>query len=119
VLHGARTFVLQDADGQIRESHSIAAGLDYPAVGPEHAHLKQIGRVSYTGCRDAEAVDAFTALARAEGILPALESAHALAEALRLARTAPEPLEILVNLSGRGDKDLDTVTRAMPAEPRS
>jgi tryptophan synthase beta chain len=112
VLHGARTLLLQDGEGQVRESHSIAAGLDYPAVGPEHAHLKETGRVTYTGCLDTEALAAFSDLSRAEGILPALESAHALAEALRLARSATRPLEILVNLSGRGDKDLDTVLAA-------
>jgi tryptophan synthase beta chain len=112
VLHGARTLLLQDDDGQVIPSHSIAAGLDYPGVGPELAHLKRIGRIACTACRDTEALEAFEALARAEGILPALESAHALAEALRLARAADRPLEILVNLSGRGDKDLGTVMAA-------
>ena len=109
MLHGAYTMILQTEEGQIRESHSISAGLDYPGVGPEHAHLRDTGRVDYTGCRDAEALDAFHQLARAEGILPALESAHALSTALRLARESDRPLDILVNLSGRGDKDLETV----------
>jgi tryptophan synthase beta chain len=111
VLHGARTFVIQDADGQVGESHSIAAGLDYPGVGPEHAHLKATGRVEYLACTDAEALQAFRALARAEGILPALESAHALSAAQRLAEQSDRPLRILVNLSGRGDKDLETVAK--------
>ena len=111
VLHGAYTMILQTEDGQIRESHSISAGLDYPGVGPEHAYLRETGRVEYTGCGDAEALDAFHLLARTEGILPALESAHALSTALRLARESDRPLEILVNLSGRGDKDLETVVR--------
>ncbi len=111
VLHGAKTLLLQDDEGQVGESHSIAAGLDYPGVGPEHAHLRETGRVDYIGCSDAEALEAFRTLARAEGILPALESAHALSAALRLATESQEPIEILVNLSGRGDKDLETVTR--------
>jgi tryptophan synthase beta chain len=114
VLHGARTFLLQDPGGQIVETHSIAPGLDYPGVGPEHAQLQASGRASYVARTDDEALAAFHALARAEGIIPALESAHALAEALRLARDAPQPLRILVNLSGRGDKDLETVA----ARPR-
>ena len=115
VLHGARTMILQDDDGQIRESHSISAGLDYPGVGPEHAHFRETGRVRYTGCTDAGAVEAFTALARSEGILPALESAHAIDAALRLVRESERPLDVLVNLSGRGDKDLDTVLRHLAA----
>ncbi|HTL06014.1 MAG TPA: tryptophan synthase subunit beta [Gemmatimonadales bacterium] len=109
VLHGAYSFTLQDAEGQIGESHSISAGLDYPGVGPEHAWLQETGRARYTTCTDADALEAFSALARAEGILPALESAHALAAALRVAREAAAPPRILVNLSGRGDKDLETV----------
>ena len=109
VLHGSYTMLLQDDDGQILPSHSISAGLDYPGVGPEHAHLRETGRVAYAACSDVEALAAFRALARAEGILPALESAHALHAALELARTSATPLDILVNLSGRGDKDLDTV----------
>ena len=109
VLHGAMSYVLQDEEGQIGESHSIAAGLDYPGVGPEHAWLKETGRATYTVCTDAEALDAFQALARAEGIIPALESAHAIAVASRLAAAEPGLRRILVNLSGRGDKDLGTV----------
>jgi len=111
VLHGSYTMILQDGDGQVTESHSISAGLDYPGVGPEHAHLQDIGRAEYLGCTDLEALEAFSALARAEGILPALESAHAIAGALRLARESDRPLDILVNVSGRGDKDLETVLR--------
>ncbi|MGE0442476.1 MAG: tryptophan synthase subunit beta [Gemmatimonadales bacterium] len=110
ILHGALTMVLQDAEGQVRESHSLSAGLDYPAVGPEHAHLHETGRVRYLGCDDADAVAAFGDLAREEGILPALESAHALAAARRLA-AAGRHRHLVVNLSGRGDKDLATVTR--------
>ncbi|MGE0556453.1 MAG: tryptophan synthase subunit beta [Gemmatimonadales bacterium] len=108
VLHGAYTYVLQDADGQVSESHSISAGLDYPAVGPEHAHLAAIGRVRYCCCDDRSAVRAALELARTEGILPALESAHALAAALESA-AADSDRDILVNLSGRGDKDLATL----------
>jgi tryptophan synthase beta chain len=111
VLHGAYSPTLQDDEGQIGESHSISAGLDYPGVGPEHAWLQESGRASYTTCTDAEALEAFSALARAEGIIPALESAHALAVALREAKSASAPRTMLVNLSGRGDKDLETVIR--------
>jgi tryptophan synthase beta chain len=106
ILHGSHTFVLQDDHGQICESHSIAAGLDYPGVGPEHAHLQDIGRVEYVGATDEEATDAFADLSRTEGIIPAIESSHALAHALKLARQDDGPRLILVNLSGRGDKDL-------------
>ena len=105
VLHGARTLVLQDDAGQIASTHSISAGLDYPAVGPEHAHLSAIGRASYVAVNDAEALKAFEELARLEGIVPALESAHAVAYARRLAATRPADSIVLVNLSGRGDKD--------------
>ncbi|HEV8357946.1 MAG TPA: tryptophan synthase subunit beta [Gemmatimonadales bacterium] len=115
VLHGSYSFILQDEEGQITESHSISAGLDYPGVGPEHAWLKETGRAEYTSCTDADALEAFGALAKAEGILPALESAHALAVALRIARAAGGPLTLLVNLSGRGDKDLETVLRHQAA----
>jgi tryptophan synthase beta chain len=108
-LHGAWSMVLQTDEGQIVESHSISAGLDYPGVGPEHAWLQETGRARYVGCTDDAALDAFHLLAREEGILPALESAHAISAALDLARTALSPLDILVNLSGRGDKDLATV----------
>ncbi|MEZ5332352.1 MAG: tryptophan synthase subunit beta [Thermoanaerobaculia bacterium] len=109
VLHGTRTYVLQDADGQIAPTHSVSAGLDYPAVGPEHSFLRETDRVEYVAVRDADAVDAFHRLARTEGILPALESSHALAEAFRRARRLPEDAVVLVNLSGRGDKDLESV----------
>ncbi len=113
VLHGTYTYVLQTADGQIAATHSISAGLDYAAVGPEHAHLRALGRAEYTWATDAQALEAFQILARMEGILPALESAHAVAEAIRLAPSLPPEQIILVNLSGRGDKDLDTVTNAI------
>ena len=107
VLHGARTYVLQDEDGQTAESHSISAGLDYPGVGPEHAHLARTGRASYLPVTDAEAMEAFRLLACAEGIIPAIESAHAVAGTMRLAKEMPGST-ILVNLSGRGDKDMGT-----------
>ncbi|MEU1882286.1 tryptophan synthase subunit beta [Streptosporangium sp. NPDC020072] len=111
VLHGSRTYVLQDEEGQTIESHSISAGLDYPGVGPEHAWLKDTGRAAYHGITDAEAMDAFALLARTEGIIPAIESSHALAGALKLGRElGPEAL-ILVNLSGRGDKDMGTAMK--------
>jgi tryptophan synthase beta chain len=116
VLHGTYTFVLQTEDGQIAETHSISAGLDYAAVGPEHAYLRAVGRAEYTWATDAQALDAFQMLARTEGILPALESAHAVAEAIRLAPALSPETIILVNLSGRGDKDLDTVTKALLME---
>jgi tryptophan synthase beta chain len=105
VLHGARTYVLQDEAGQIAMTHSISAGLDYPAVGPEHAYLKTTGRVTYAGVTDAEALAAFEALARNEGIIPALESAHAIAYAMQLAARSSKDTLVLVNVSGRGDKD--------------
>ncbi len=109
VLHGAFSMMLQDSEGQVTETHSVSAGLDYPGVGPEHAQLRETGRAEYVGCTDDEALAAFSALARAEGILPALESAHAVAAALTMARESAHPIDILVNLSGRGDKDLETV----------
>jgi tryptophan synthase beta chain len=109
VLHGNRTYVLCDDNGQITETHSISAGLDYPGVGPEHAFLKDAGRATYTGVTDDEALAAFHELARTEGILAALESSHAVALALRLAREMPKDKMILVNLSGRGDKDVHTI----------
>jgi tryptophan synthase beta chain len=111
VLHGTRTYLLQDDDGQILPTHSISAGLDYPAVGPEHTFLRAAGRVSYTSVTDAEALAAFHLLCRLEGILPALESAHAVAEALRLAPQMGAEAILLVNLSGRGDNDLENVGR--------
>ena len=106
ILHGAETYVLQDSDGQIADTWSVSAGLDYPAVGPEHAHLKDSGRAEYVGATDAEALAAFKALAQGEGIICAFESAHALAHALKLADREPDSA-ILVGLSGRGDKDVD------------
>ena len=109
ILHGARSYLLQDEDGQVTETHSVSAGLDYPGVGPEHAWLRDTGRAEYVGATDTEALDAFRRLAREEGILPALESAHALAEAIRRAEAATEERVLVVNLSGRGDKDLSTV----------
>ncbi len=109
VLHGNRTFILQDQNGQIMETHSISAGLDYPGVGPEHAWLQEIGRAEYVGITDKEALAAFHYLCRTEGIIPALESSHAVAYAMELAKTMRSDQSILVNLSGRGDKDIGTV----------
>ncbi len=115
VLQGTRTFVLQDEAGNIELTHSISAGLDYAAVGPEHAWLRDLGRTEYDSVSDAEALDAFQALARCEGILPALESAHAVAHAIKVGRTVPPGSVILINLSGRGDKDVQSVTDALKA----
>lgn len=109
ILHGTRSYVMQDTDGQIMETHSVSAGLDYPSVGPEHAHLRQLERAYYTLATDDEALEAFQMLSKLEGIIPALESAHAVAEAIKRAPTMPRDSVLLVNLSGRGDKDLDTV----------
>jgi tryptophan synthase beta chain len=111
VLHGNRTYLLQDANGQILEGHSISAGLDYPGVGPEHSWLKDSGRVSYVPATDNEALDAFQLLTKIEGIIPALESAHALAYVAKLAPTMAKDKIIVVNLSGRGDKDVFTVAK--------
>ena len=114
VLHGTLSYVLQDEHGQIAATHSVSAGLDYPSIGPEHAMLKDMGRITYRSARDQEAMEAFHLLSRSEGIIPALESAHAIAECMRLSRTgeftefAPDPV-IIINLSGRGDKDVETV----------
>ena len=108
VLHGARSYLLQDEDGQTIESHSISAGLDYPGVGPEHAYLAEIGRATYQPATDAEAMTAFDILCKTEGIIPAIESAHALAGALKIAKDLGPDSTILVNLSGRGDKDVHT-----------
>ncbi|MEN3304551.1 MAG: tryptophan synthase beta chain [Micromonosporaceae bacterium] len=107
-LHGAMSYVLQDSDGQITEAHSISAGLDYPGVGPEHSHLKDTGRAEYRPITDAEAMEAFALLSRTEGIIPAIESAHALAGAIKIGKELGDQGVILVNLSGRGDKDMDT-----------
>src|SRR5262245_32024448 len=118
VLHGTLTMLLQDEDGQTLPTHSVSAGLDYPAVGPEHADLHDAGRVIYTKVSDDEALDAFALLSETEGIVPALESAHALAFAVGLARRLPRSAWILVNLSGRGDKDLDEYFRLRPDSAR-
>jgi tryptophan synthase beta chain len=109
VLHGCRTYLMDNPDGQIIETHSVSAGLDYPGVGPEHSWLKDTGRAQYVGITDTEAMDAFHKLTRLEGILPALESAHAVAYGLKLAATMRPDQTVLVNLSGRGDKDVATV----------
>jgi tryptophan synthase beta chain len=113
VLHGNKTFLLQDAEGQIQHAHSISAGLDYPGVGPEHAWLHELGRAEYVSITDAEALEGFQALTRLEGIIPALESAHAIAQVMKLAPTLPKEQIIVVCLSGRGDKDIHTVADAM------
>ncbi|MBN2463732.1 MAG: tryptophan synthase subunit beta [Dehalococcoidia bacterium] len=113
VLHGAKSYVLQDRDGQIRETHSISAGLDYPGVGPEHSYLKDSGRVSYVAIDDKEALNAFQFLCSTEGILPALEPAHAISYAAKLASSLSKEQIIVVNLSGRGDKDMDIVVEAL------
>lgn len=111
VLHGNRTYLMEDENGQIIETHSVSAGLDYPGVGPEHAWLKDLGRVNYVAVTDDEAMAGFRRLTRAEGIMPALESSHAVAYAEKLAKTLPEDAIIIVNLSGRGDKDILTVAK--------
>ncbi len=116
VLHGNRTYLLQDANGQITETHSVSAGLDYPGVGPEHAYLKDIGRAEYVSITDDEALEAFHRLCRTEGIIPALESSHAVAYAMKLAATMRPDQHLLVNLSGRGDKDIGTVADLSGAE---
>jgi tryptophan synthase beta chain len=113
VLHGNRTYLLQDANGQITETHSISAGLDYPGVGPEHAWLKDSKRAEYVAIDDADALKAFHELCRYEGIIPALESAHAVAHAMKMAPAMPKDAILLVNLSGRGDKDMHTVAERM------
>jgi len=112
ILHGSETLILQDADGQVSDSWSVSAGLDYPAVGPEHAHLMDIGRATYVGCTDDDALAAFKALSRHEGIIPALESAHAVAEAMRIADAQPDAV-LVVGLSGRGDKDMGQVQKLL------
>ncbi len=113
VLQGTKSYVMQNADGQIASTHSISAGLDYASVGPEHSYLRDIGRAEYTFATDDEALSAFNRLCRTEGIIPALESAHAVAEVIRRAPTMPRDSILLVNVSGRGDKDLDTVLKAL------
>jgi tryptophan synthase beta chain len=117
VLHGMMSYLLQDEFGQIINTHSISAGLDYPAVGPEHAYLKDLGRAKYVSCTDRDAVSAFMALCKYEGIIPALESSHALAYAMKLARKLNRAKSIVVTLSGRGDKDIDIILEYMKANP--
>jgi len=111
VLHGNRTYLLMNEDGQINEAHSISAGLDYPGIGPEHAWLNDVGRVTFLSATDDEALNAFQLLSKLEGIIPALEPAHAIAKVLELAPQKPKDHLMVVNLSGRGDKDLDSVAR--------
>jgi len=113
VLHGTKSYVLQDKDGQIRETHSISAGLDYPGVGPEHSYLKDSGRASYTAVTDQEALEGFKLLSKTEGIVPALEPAHAIFHAAKMAGSLEKEKTIVVNLSGRGDKDMDIVAQAL------
>ena len=119
VLHGSYSYVLYDGDGQIQPAHSISAGLDYPGVGPEHSHLAETGRASYVSATDDEAVEAFRRTCRLEGIIPALESSHALAHVYRSAGSLPRDTIVLVNLSGRGDKDMDTILSLQQKEERS
>lgn len=109
VLHGNRTYLMEDENGQIMGTHSISAGLDYPGVGPEHSWLKDVGRANYVAATDDEAIDAFHKLTQLEGIMPALESSHAVAYAMKLAATMRSDQVIVVNLSGRGDKDIHTI----------
>ena len=116
ILHGNKTYLLQDEDGQITEGHSISAGLDYPGIGPEHAWLKEVGRVDYTSVTDAEALAAFQLLCRTEGIIPALEPAHAIAAVAKIAPTLPKDYDILLNLCGRGDKDIFAVAEHLGVE---
>jgi tryptophan synthase beta chain len=118
VLHGTRSYVLQDADGQIQVTHSISAGLDYPGVGPEHAYLFGTGRVEYVAVTDEEALRGFRLCCETEGIIPALESAHAVAYAERLAPTLPPEAVCVINMSGRGDKDVQIVAEALGEEGR-
>ncbi|MCH8859410.1 MAG: tryptophan synthase subunit beta, partial [Proteobacteria bacterium] len=113
VLHGARSYLLQNFDGQVQEAHSISAGLDYPGVGPEHSWLKDTGRVSYVSVTDKEALAAFQMLSSVEGIIPALESAHAIAHAANIAELMERDKIVVVGLSGRGDKDVQTVADAL------
>jgi tryptophan synthase beta chain len=116
VLHGNRTYLLQDQNGQIAETHSVSAGMDYPGVGPEHAWLKDSKRAEYVAISDQEALDTFHQCCRIEGIIPALETAHAIAQACKMAPTLSKDKVILVNISGRGDKDMHTVAQATGSE---
>jgi tryptophan synthase beta chain len=111
VLHGARSYLLQDEDGQTMDSHSISAGLDYPGVGPEHSWLKDLGRANYFGITDTQAMNAMRLMSQTEGIIPAIETAHALAGVAKLSEVLPKGSSILINLSGRGDKDMETAGR--------
>lgn len=113
ILHGARTKLMQDDEGQVLESHSVSAGLDYPGVGPEHAYLQDIGRSEYVSATDEEALSAFLQLSQAEGIIPAFESAHALAHAIKMANESDVPQTLIVNVSGRGDKDMEVASRIL------
>ncbi len=117
VLHGTKSYVLQDSNGQIRETHSISAGLDYPGVGPEHSYLKDTGRATYVAVTDKEALEGFQLLCNTEGIAPALESAHAIFYAAKIAGSLEGEQIIVVNLSGRGDKDMDIVAQALGVKP--
>jgi tryptophan synthase beta chain len=117
VLHGTKSYILQDGSGQIRETHSISAGLDYPGVGPEHSYLKDTGRAEYTAVNDTEALEGFQLLCRTEGITPALEPAHAIYHAAGLAGSLDKGKIIIINLSGRGDKDMDIVEGALGVKP--
>lgn len=117
ILHGARTYVMRTSEGLVEESYSVSAGLDYPGVGPQHAYLQASGRAQYVGITDAEALEAFALLSQYEGIIPALESAHALAYALKAAKDAPAGTALLVNLSGRGDKDIEHVRATLGRQP--
>lgn len=116
MLHGNRTYLLQDGAGQITEAHSISAGLDYPGVGPEHAWLKDSGRVEYVPITDDEAVHAFQETTKLEGIIPALESSHAIAHAMKIAPTLPADHLMVVSLSGRGDKDVGTIAKVLGSD---
>ncbi|MBM4094903.1 MAG: pyridoxal-phosphate dependent enzyme, partial [Planctomycetes bacterium] len=118
VLHGSFSYVMQDDDGQTCDVHSLSAGLDYPGVGPEHSYWKEAGRVRYDSCRDCEALAAFDLLARCEGILPALESSHAVAKAVELASRRPKDQVVVICLSGRGDKDAAEIARLQAAAER-
>jgi tryptophan synthase beta chain len=116
IFHGMRTYVLQDDSGQIQNTHSVSAGLDYPGVGPEHSFLSELKRAEYVSVTDNDAVDAFVALSETEGIIPALESSHAVAYAMKLAKTMKPTETVVVTLSGRGDKDVETVAKFMGAK---
>jgi len=113
IIHGSATYLLQDEDGQVQPAHSVAAGLDYPGVGPEHAFLKETGRARYLSVTDDEAIDAFVTLSRLEGIIPALESSHAVAQMLKMRGELREDDLVIVNISGRGDKDAEEISRLL------